>query len=144
MHWSLSVTLRRPKAIDTQSKLLSAKGICSPLNCTNSTPITPLLIKFLRPSFNIAALISEILEFSKTDIVPLEKFYDFYSFNVMPKLGKFIANDEESYQYLAESIRKHPDQETLKKMVLDAGFGLCEYHNLSGGIVALHKGIKTQ
>ena len=85
-----------------------------------------------------------ILEFSKTDIVPLEKFYDFYSFNVMPKLGKFIANDEESYQYLAESIRKHPDQETLKKMVLDAGFGLCEYHNLSGGIVALHKGIKTQ
>ncbi|OIR24558.1 Ubiquinone/menaquinone biosynthesis methyltransferase UbiE [Bathymodiolus thermophilus thioautotrophic gill symbiont] len=83
-----------------------------------------------------------ILEFSKTNIVPLEKFYDFYSFNVMPKLGKFIANDEESYQYLAESIRKHPDQETLKQMVLDAGFGLCEYHNLSGGIVALHKGIK--
>jgi len=83
-----------------------------------------------------------ILEFSKTDIALLEKFYDFYSFNIMPQLGKIIANDEESYQYLAESIRKHPDQETLKKMVLDAGFGLCEYHNLSGGIVALHKGIK--
>ncbi len=84
-----------------------------------------------------------ILEFSKTDIALLEKFYDTYSFSVMPKLGKIIADDEESYQYLAESIRKHPDQETLKKMVLDAGFGNCEYHNLSGGIVALHKGIKT-
>lgn len=84
-----------------------------------------------------------ILEFSKTDIALLEKFYDLYSFNVMPKLGKIIANDEDSYQYLAESIRQHPDQETLKQMVLDAGFGGCEYHNLSGGIVALHKGIKT-
>lgn len=83
-----------------------------------------------------------ILEFSKTDIALLEKFYDMYSFSVMPKLGKIIADDEQSYQYLAESIRKHPDQETLKKMVLDAGFGSCEYHNLSGGIVALHKGIK--
>jgi demethylmenaquinone methyltransferase/2-methoxy-6-polyprenyl-1,4-benzoquinol methylase len=61
----------------------------------------------------------------------------------MPKLGGMIADDEESYQYLAESIRKHPDQETLKSMVLDSGFGFCEYHNLSGGIVALHKGIKV-
>ncbi len=84
-----------------------------------------------------------ILEFSKTDSEFLKKFYDFYSFNVMPKLGGMIADDEESYQYLAESIRKHPNQETLKSMVLDAGFGFCEYHNLSGGIVALHKGIKT-
>lgn len=83
-----------------------------------------------------------ILEFSKTDVALLEKFYDFYSFNVMPQLGKIIADDEASYQYLAESIRKHPDQETLKQMVIDAGFGLCEYHNLSGGIVALHKGVK--
>ena len=84
-----------------------------------------------------------ILEFSKTDSELLKKFYDFYSFNVMPKLGGLIANDEDSYQYLAESIRKHPDQETLKDMVLEAGFGFCEYYNLSGGIVALHKGIKT-
>jgi len=83
-----------------------------------------------------------ILEFSTTDSEFLKKFYDFYSFNIMPKLGGIIANDEESYQYLAESIRKHPDQETLKDMVLEAGFGFCEYHNLSGGIVALHKGIK--
>jgi demethylmenaquinone methyltransferase/2-methoxy-6-polyprenyl-1,4-benzoquinol methylase len=84
-----------------------------------------------------------ILEFSKTDSEFLKKFYDFYSFNIMPKLGEIIADDKASYQYLAESIRKHPDQETLKDMVLDAGFGFCEYHNLSGGIVALHKGIKV-
>jgi demethylmenaquinone methyltransferase/2-methoxy-6-polyprenyl-1,4-benzoquinol methylase len=84
-----------------------------------------------------------ILEFSKTNSEFLKKFYDFYSFNIMPKLGEIIADDKDSYQYLAESIRKHPDQETLKNMVLDAGFGFCEYHNLSGGIVALHKGIKV-
>ncbi|MGE4593953.1 MAG: bifunctional demethylmenaquinone methyltransferase/2-methoxy-6-polyprenyl-1,4-benzoquinol methylase UbiE [Gammaproteobacteria bacterium] len=84
-----------------------------------------------------------VLEFSKVDNALLEKFYDFYSFNVMPKLGGLIANDEESYQYLAESIRKHPDQETLKQMALDAGFAFCEYHNLSGGIVALHKAVKA-
>jgi demethylmenaquinone methyltransferase/2-methoxy-6-polyprenyl-1,4-benzoquinol methylase len=84
-----------------------------------------------------------VLEFSKVDNAFLEKFYDFYSFSVMPKLGGLIANDEESYQYLAESIRKHPDQETLKQMALDAGFAFCEYHNLSGGIVALHKAVKA-
>lgn len=85
-----------------------------------------------------------ILEFSKINITLLEKFYDFYSFNIIPKFGKIILNDEDSYQYLAESIRKHPDQETLKKMVLDAGFNTCKYYNLSGGIVALHKGIKIE
>ncbi len=84
-----------------------------------------------------------VLEFSKVDNAFLEKFYDYYSFSVMPKLGGLIANDEESYQYLAESIRKHPDQETLKQMALDAGFAFCEYHNLSGGIVALHKAVKA-
>jgi len=84
-----------------------------------------------------------VLEFSKVENEMLEKIYDAYSFNLIPKLGQFFANDEDSYQYLAESIRKHPDQETLKAMALDAGFGFCEYHNLSGGIVALHKAIKT-
>ena len=84
-----------------------------------------------------------VLEFSKVENEMLEKIYDAYSFNLIPKLGQFFANDEDSYQYLAESIRKHPDQETLKTMALDAGFGFCEYHNLSGGIVALHKAIKT-
>jgi demethylmenaquinone methyltransferase/2-methoxy-6-polyprenyl-1,4-benzoquinol methylase len=84
-----------------------------------------------------------VLEFSKVENEMLEKIYDAYSFNLIPKLGQFFANDEDSYQYLAESIRRHPDQETLKTMALDAGFGFCEYHNLSGGIVALHKAIKT-
>jgi demethylmenaquinone methyltransferase/2-methoxy-6-polyprenyl-1,4-benzoquinol methylase len=84
-----------------------------------------------------------ILEFSKVENEMLKKIYDLYSFNVIPKFGEFFANDEDSYQYLAESIRKHPDQETLKAMTLDAGFGFCEYHNLTGGIVALHKAIKT-
>jgi demethylmenaquinone methyltransferase/2-methoxy-6-polyprenyl-1,4-benzoquinol methylase len=83
-----------------------------------------------------------VLEFSQLENDTIRKIYDEYSFTLLPKMGKFIANDEESYQYLAESIRKHPNQETLKEMVLTAGFNSCEYHNLSGGIVALHKAIK--
>ncbi|MBQ1837518.1 MAG: class I SAM-dependent methyltransferase, partial [Neisseriaceae bacterium] len=68
---------------------------------------------------------------------------DFYSFKFLPTFGKIIAKDSESYQYLAESIRMHPDQETLKQMMLDAGFTTVDYHNMSAGIVALHKGIKA-
>ena len=83
-----------------------------------------------------------VLEFSKPTIPGLDKLYDAYSFNILPKLGKVIANDEVSYQYLVESIRKHPDQETLKSMMSDAGFERVHYFNLSGGIVALHKGYK--
>ncbi len=83
-----------------------------------------------------------VLEFSKVKDEFMQKIYDFYSFNIMPKLGKLIADDEDSYRYLAESIRKHPDQETLKNMIIKAGFNMCEYHNLSTGIVALHKAIK--
>lgn len=81
-----------------------------------------------------------ILEFSKPAHAMLGKAYDFYSFTALPLMGKVIANDTESYRYLAESIRMHPDQETLKAMMEDAGFFRCDYHNLSGGIVALHKG----
>jgi demethylmenaquinone methyltransferase/2-methoxy-6-polyprenyl-1,4-benzoquinol methylase len=72
----------------------------------------------------------------------LEKAYDAYSFHVLPKIGKLITNDAESYQYLAESIRMHPDQETLKSMLIDAGFVDCRYYNMTGGIVALHRGVK--
>ena len=82
-----------------------------------------------------------VLEFSKV-AKPLEKIYDWYSFKVLPKLGKLVANDDSSYQYLAESIRMHPDQETLKALMLKDGFGHVDYHNLSGGVVALHVGIK--
>jgi demethylmenaquinone methyltransferase/2-methoxy-6-polyprenyl-1,4-benzoquinol methylase len=83
-----------------------------------------------------------VLEFSKTQLPGLSSIYDTYSFKVLPLMGKLIANDEESYRYLAESIRMHPDQETLKEMILQAGFNTCEYFNMSGGIVALHRGIK--
>ena len=82
-----------------------------------------------------------VLEFSKV-AKPLEKIYDWYSFKVLPKLGKLVANDDSSYQYLAESIRMHPDQEALKALMLKGGFGHVDYHNLSGGVVALHVGIK--
>ncbi len=84
-----------------------------------------------------------VLEFSKPLFEPLEKIYDAYSFNVIPKIGKMVLNDESSYQYLVESIRKHPDQQTLKQMMLDAGFAQVRVHNLSAGVVALHIGYKS-
>ncbi len=83
-----------------------------------------------------------VLEFSKPDSALLSQAYDVYSFKVLPAMGKLVAGDAESYQYLAESIRMHPDQDTLKAMMLDAGFDEVEYHNLTGGIVALHRGFK--
>ncbi|MFT7235326.1 MAG: demethylmenaquinone methyltransferase/2-methoxy-6-polyprenyl-1,4-benzoquinol methylase [Methylophagaceae bacterium] len=82
-----------------------------------------------------------VLEFSK----PAEWFsplYDLYSFKLLPKIGKLVSNDEDSYRYLAESIRMHPDQLSLKKMMSDAGFERCDYHNMTAGIVALHSGYK--
>ncbi|RTL01420.1 MAG: bifunctional demethylmenaquinone methyltransferase/2-methoxy-6-polyprenyl-1,4-benzoquinol methylase UbiE [Proteobacteria bacterium] len=82
-----------------------------------------------------------VLEFSKI-YKPLEKFYDLYSFKFLPMMGKLIANDAESYQYLAESIRMHPDQQTLQQMMYDAGFAKVKYHNLTFGVTALHKGYK--
>ena len=83
-----------------------------------------------------------VLEFSKPVIKPLNPIYDTYSFKILPLLGKLITDDADSYRYLAESIRKHPDQDTLKDMMLEAGFGKVDYFNLSGGIVALHRGYK--
>lgn len=82
-----------------------------------------------------------VLEFSKV-AKPLEKIYDWYSFKVLPRLGKLVANDDSSYRYLAESIRMHPGQQELKALMHAAGFGHVDYHNLSGGVVALHVGIK--
>ncbi|HET7650946.1 MAG TPA: bifunctional demethylmenaquinone methyltransferase/2-methoxy-6-polyprenyl-1,4-benzoquinol methylase UbiE [Gammaproteobacteria bacterium] len=83
-----------------------------------------------------------VLEFSKPVAPLLRGVYDQYSFKVLPALGKFVAKDEASYRYLAESIRMHPDQETLKQMMEAAGFERCSYFNLSGGIVALHRGYR--
>ncbi|MEJ2310334.1 MAG: bifunctional demethylmenaquinone methyltransferase/2-methoxy-6-polyprenyl-1,4-benzoquinol methylase UbiE [Gammaproteobacteria bacterium] len=83
-----------------------------------------------------------VLEFSRPSSKPLEKLYDLYSFRALPLMGKLVANDADSYRYLAESIRMHPDQETLKEMMEQAGFERCDYHNLTGGIVAVHRGFK--
>jgi len=83
-----------------------------------------------------------ILEFSKPTHNQLQTVYDLYSFKVLPFLGKLVANDANSYQYLAESIRMHPDQELLKTMLQTAGFENCDYQNLTGGICAIHKGFK--
>ncbi|VAW61276.1 2-methoxy-6-polyprenyl-1,4-benzoquinol methylase [hydrothermal vent metagenome] len=84
-----------------------------------------------------------VLEFSKPVVPGLAPVYDVYSFKLLPLMGKFIAKDEGSYQYLAESIRMHPDQQTLKSMMQEAGFNKVKYHNLTGGIVALHKAYKV-
>ncbi|VAW43813.1 2-methoxy-6-polyprenyl-1,4-benzoquinol methylase [hydrothermal vent metagenome] len=106
-------------------------------NVTNKDKALKELYRVLKPGGQLM-----ILEFSKVTQPLLAKFYDFYSFNILPKMGKLIANDEASYQYLAESIRMHPDQETLKQMMLTAGFDKADYLNMNEGIVALHRGWK--
>jgi demethylmenaquinone methyltransferase/2-methoxy-6-polyprenyl-1,4-benzoquinol methylase len=83
-----------------------------------------------------------ILEFSHPTLPGLQPLYDLYSFKVLPLMGKIVAKDAASYRYLAESIRVHPDQETLQEMMEQAGFERCEYFNLTGGIVAVHRGYK--
>jgi demethylmenaquinone methyltransferase/2-methoxy-6-polyprenyl-1,4-benzoquinol methylase len=83
-----------------------------------------------------------VLEFSKPGNEVLSRAYDTYSFKILPLLGKLVAGDSGSYQYLAESIRMHPDQETLKEMMEMAGFARCEFFNMTGGVVALHRGVK--
>ncbi|MDH5546301.1 MAG: bifunctional demethylmenaquinone methyltransferase/2-methoxy-6-polyprenyl-1,4-benzoquinol methylase UbiE [Gammaproteobacteria bacterium] len=83
-----------------------------------------------------------VLEFSQPVLPGLKTVYDFYSFKILPKMGKLVADDEDSYRYLAESIRKHPPQEELKAMMVKAGFDRCDYLNMTGGIVAMHRGYK--
>lgn len=106
-------------------------------NVTDKDAALASMYRVLKPGGRLL-----ILEFSKPVVPGLSPLYDLYSFKILPILGKLIANDSESYQYLAESIRMHPDQETLKAMMENAGFERCEYSNMSGGIVALHRGFK--
>jgi demethylmenaquinone methyltransferase/2-methoxy-6-polyprenyl-1,4-benzoquinol methylase len=106
-------------------------------NVTHKEVALASMLRVLKPGGRLL-----VLEFSKPGNDLLERAYDTYSFRVLPALGKLVAGDSESYQYLAESIRMHPDQDTLKEMMEEAGFARCEYFNMTGGIVALHRGIK--
>ncbi len=85
-----------------------------------------------------------VLEFSHVTVPPLKPLYDAYSFSVLPFMGRLVANDADSYRYLAESIRMHPDQDTLRDMMEAAGLRRCRYHNLMGGIVAVHRGYRVR
>lgn len=106
-------------------------------NVTGKAAALQSMLRVLKPGGKLL-----ILEFSKP-FDAIKPAYDLYSFNVLPTIGKLVTGDEASYQYLAESIRMHPDQDTLKDMMSDAGFERCRYHNLAGGIVALHVGYKV-
>lgn len=106
-------------------------------NVTDKAAALRSMYRVLKPAGKVL-----VLEFSKPIIPLLNTIYDKYSFNIIPKLGEWICQDRASYQYLVESIRMHPDQETLKKLMQDSGFEDVTYHNLSAGIVALHKGMK--
>lgn len=106
-------------------------------NVTDKSKALASMQRILKPGGRLL-----VLEFSKPQYGWLDKVYDAYSFKLLPKMGELVANDSESYQYLAESIRMHPDQETLAQMMRDVGFEEVEFFNLTGGIVALHKGYK--
>ena len=106
-------------------------------NVTDKQKALDSMYRALKPGGRVL-----VLEFSKPVVPGLKQVYDLYSFKLLPMMGRLIARDESSYRYLAESIRMHPDQETLKEMMQLAGFEDCEYFNLSGGIVALHRGFR--
>lgn len=106
-------------------------------NVTNKEAALNAMFRVLKPGGS-----AMILEFSQPTLPGLKLLYDAYSFKILPWLGKKVLNDEHSYRYLAESIRMHPDQKTLQTMMQQAGFENCDYHNLSGGIVAVHRGFK--
>jgi len=106
-------------------------------NVTDKALALRSMLQVLKPGGRLL-----VLEFSRPRSQLLSRAYDAYSFSVIPMLGRIITGDSDSYRYLAESIRVHPDQETLRQMMEDAGFIRCDYHDMTGGVVAVHRGIK--
>ena len=137
--------IRRVRFVRTNAELLpfaanSFDRVCIAFglrNVTDKMAAIKSMFQVLRPGGSLA-----ILEFSKLTFDPLKPLYDTYSLKVLPWLGGVVASDREAYRYLAESIRMHPDQETLQGMMEQAGFERCVFHNLAGGIVAVHRGFK--
>jgi demethylmenaquinone methyltransferase/2-methoxy-6-polyprenyl-1,4-benzoquinol methylase len=125
---------RLPFARDTFDCITIGFGL---RNVTDKAAALASMHRTLRPGGQLL-----VLEFSQPRLPALKPLYDAYSFRVLPLLGRYVAGDEASYRYLAESIRMHPDQETLLAMLRDAGLEGCRYHNLAGGIVAVHRGYK--
>ncbi len=124
------------EALPLPDKAVDRVGIAFGLrNCTNKEQVLREARRVLRPGGRFACL-----EFSRLQIAALEKLYDAWSFQVLPRIGQSVAKDAESYRYLAESIRMFPDQETLQTMMQAAGLERVSYRNLSGGIVAIHQG----
>lgn len=123
-----------PVADDTFDLVTIAFGL---RNVTDKQKALDAMYRVLKPGGRAL-----VLEFSKPTSQPLQRLYDMYSFHVLPRMGDLVTNDAESYRYLAESIRMHPDQETLKGMMEQAGFERCDVRNLTGGIVAIHRGFK--